>query len=424
MKKLLQIFCMATLCVSHLSHAGQDKAMLDMLVEKGVLTRTEASELSREQARVVFSRESSEWVKLSSRFQLQYAYTDSHMLSNDMDAHSSTTGFLVRRMFLQADAKIKGGFDVRLSVELARDEIKSVLTDTYIAKDFDCEYIKGRLCAGYMKPRFGHEDVMSSFSLYTIESTVATMYWTGDANGRRLGVGNRYAGVFWFGEVPQVKGWKYWTSVTNSYQLSPNNYLIEYNNINNNLAYWFGSSYDIKGEDFLLTLGFYSGYSSTANKKLGEEPFASIYSFNPFYAGNYKNLYFWGEFIVSGVADGKKNASGDWVQANPYGINFCVEYRFDIGDLGKLGTAFSYSWLDTGGRGVSTRDGVRLSKDIGGTYNNAQGFDASLNWYLRGDDLKFQLGFEYVQYSGTPENRHANHVAESLAVRTQLQIKL
>ena len=51
---------MATLCVSHLSHAGQDKAMLDMLVEKGVLTRTEASELSREQARVVFSRESSE----------------------------------------------------------------------------------------------------------------------------------------------------------------------------------------------------------------------------------------------------------------------------------------------------------------------------------------------------------------------------
>ena len=89
-----------------------------------------------------------------------------------------------------------------------------------------------------------------------------------------------------------------------------------------------------------------------------------------------------------------------------------------------MGTAFSYSWLDTGGRGVSTRDGVRLSKDIGGTYNNAQGFDASLNWYLRGDDLKFQLGFEYVQYSGTPENRHANHVAESLAVRTQLQIKL
>ena len=78
---------------------------------------------------------------------------------------------------LQADAKIKGGFDVRLSVELARDEIKSVLTDTYIAKDFDCEYIKGRLCAGYMKPRFGHEDVMSSFSLYTIERTVATMYW-------------------------------------------------------------------------------------------------------------------------------------------------------------------------------------------------------------------------------------------------------
>lgn len=424
MGKLLKILAVAVALTPQLSRAGQDKAMLDMLVEKGILTRSEASELSREQARVVFSSEQSEWVKLSSRFQLQYAYTDSRMLSSGRYEHASTTGFIARRMFLQADAKLKGGFDVRLSVELARDEIKSVLTDTYIAKDFEFEYLKGRLCAGYMKPRFAHEDVMSSFSLYTVERTVATMYWTGEANGRRLGIGNLYAGVFWFGEVPQAKGLKYWASVTNSYQLSPNNYLIEYNNINNNLAYWFGSSYDIKGEDFLLTVGFYSGYSSTANKKMGEEPFASIYSFNPFYAGNYKDFYFWGEFIVSGVADGKKNSAGDWVQANPYGINFCVEYRFDIGDLGKLGAAFSYSWLDTGGRGISTRDGVRLSENIGGTYNNAQGFNACLNWYLRGDDLKFQLGFEYVQYSGTPENRHANHVAESLAVRTQFQIKL
>ena len=101
MKRLLEVIMAIIVFAPHLLCAQQDKTVLDTLVAKGVLTQAEASELSREQARVVFSRESSEWVKLSSRFQLQYAYTDSHMLSNDMDAHSSTTGLLVRRRFLQ-----------------------------------------------------------------------------------------------------------------------------------------------------------------------------------------------------------------------------------------------------------------------------------------------------------------------------------
>ena len=72
-----------------------------------------------------------------------------------------------------------------------------------------------------MKPQFIYEEVISSLELSAIERSPATMFWSGSASATRLGVGNRYAGVRWNGNVRQVPGLAYILSVTNSYQLSP-----------------------------------------------------------------------------------------------------------------------------------------------------------------------------------------------------------
>ena len=164
-------------------------------------------------------------------------------------------------------------------------------------------------------------------------------------------------------------------------------------------------------------------YSSGANYNMGRTNSASIYSINPYYSGNWRNLYFWGDYMASGVADGRKVGTG-YAQANPYGVNFSIEYRFDIGECGKIAPTFRYSWVDTGGRGLRISDAQRQATNSGTTYNNAQDFYIGVNWYLRGDDLKIQLGYTYVQYSGVPSDKHSDSFADSSSVRLQFQMKL
>ena len=199
------------------SHAS-DKAMLDAFVAKGLLTPQEASVLAKESAEVVRSVESTKSLKLSARFQLQYEWIDAESYNPFRD-YACSQGFIVRRFFIQADADLGGGWDARVSVDMARSRMNSILTDTYVSKKIDA--LDGRIFLGYMKPGFSVEDMFSSFGLNAIERSAATMYWTGAANNRRLGVGNRYMGVRWNGDIGG--GLSYMLAITNAYQLSPTN---------------------------------------------------------------------------------------------------------------------------------------------------------------------------------------------------------
>ena len=422
----IRAFFLALTAVVPFAAEASDKAVLDALVEKGILTPEEARNISKESAgQVVKMRPQTKSLKLSSRFQLQYEWIDDQVYSGaGSPAYDSSQGFIVRRFFIQADADLGGGWDARFSVDLARSYVNSVFTDTYVSKKIDGEYLSGRLYLGYMKPGFAIEDVFSSFSLNAIERSAATMYWTGAANNRRLGVGNRYMGVRWNGDIKQVKGLSYILSVTNAYQLSPTEIEeLSYNYGDNHLAYWASVHYSTGGEDWNLKVGTYSMYSSGANYNMGRTNSASIYSINPYYSGNWRNLYFWGDYMASGVADGRKVGTG-YAQTNPYGVNFSIEYRFDIGEYGKIAPTFRYSWVDTGGRGLRISDAQRQATNSGTTYNNAQDFYIGVNWYLRGDDLKIQLGYTYVQYSGVPSDKHSDSFADSSSVRLQFQMKL
>ena len=403
--------------------SASEKSALDGYVECGILTPQEAAEISKSVAAVEPGRPETKKLRFSSRLQLQYEWTDSSMVSgySGSAGRSDSSSFLARRVFLQADADLGGGWKAQFGVDLARSQANSFLIDNYVAKSFEGDYVDGTLYLGYMKPQFIYEEVMPSFNLNAIERSPATMFWSGAASATRMGVGNRYAGVRWNGNVRQIPGLAYVLSVTNSYQLSPEDGRGPSSKlIDNSLAYWFSASYSLKGKEdpWKLKIGAYTMYSSSANRDNN----SAIYSVNPYVAGSWGDLSFWAEYIGSVVADGRMSAEGTREQCSPYGVNFCAEYLFDAGDFGKAGPVFRYCWLDTGGRGIRISDAVRHAPNVGGSYGTVQDFYAGVNWYLRGNDLKIQFGYEYSQFSGPIAG--APHCAEAHAARVQFQMKM
>ena len=112
--------------------------------------------------------------------------------------------------------------------------------------------------------------------------------------------------------------------------------------------------------------------------------------------------------------------------ATPQGFNVGAEYKFDIGEFGAIAPTVRYSALFTNGRGVKISDAMSSAPSIksGGTdfYNNAQSVFAGVNWYIDGNNVKFQLGYEWAEFYGNPSDASANSRAYVDAVRAQMQI--
>ena len=91
--------------------SASEKSALDGYVKCGMLTRQEAAEISKSAASVEPRRPETKKLKLSSRIQLQYEWTDSSMISGYSGASggSGASSFLARRIFIEASADRGGG---------------------------------------------------------------------------------------------------------------------------------------------------------------------------------------------------------------------------------------------------------------------------------------------------------------------------
>ena len=118
------------------------------------------------------------------------------------------------------------------------------------------------------------------------------------------------------------------------------------------------------------------------------------------------------------MEDAKNNYTQD---ATPMGVNVGIEYKFDIGEFGAIAPTVRYSWIDTDGRGIKVSDGVRNA--YGETsFDRGQSIYAGLNWYINGNALKFQIGYEYAKLEGSPTDSSAVQSAVANAVRAQMQV--
>ena len=143
--------------------------------------------------------------------------------------------------------------------------------------------------------------------------------------------------------------------------------------------------------------------------------------FNPYIKGSFKGFDFFGEFLAADMENGIYSAMKDNFVM---GANLGVEYKFDIGEFGKIAPVVRLSWLDTDGRGIKMSDGVR-DADLGGVgkaFSRGKSIYVGLNWYIMGNTVKYQLGYEYAYLDGAAYGATDYGNSSASAVRTQIQI--
>lgn len=413
------VIAAALLSLAALYSNAQDKATLDLLVSKGVITKEEASKLSKGNVKIVAKDKNVKGIKITGRVQTQYENINVEGFGAAGTSHAvSKNDFIMRRLFLGAEADLGSGWSGTVVADFGRSgDDKNYLENAYITKAIDWELLHGKLDIGYKKVNFGFEENTSASKLLSVERSLATRYWTEGNNGRRLGFGARHTGIFWNGKIDEIEGLEYGAAVTSPYNDNPTEIP---SSADNTLAYWANVAYSGSiEEDISFKIGVNFGYSpdTTSTNVSG----GSVWGLNPYVTANLYGFNIWGEFLISGIENGDITRTED---ATPMGVNVGIEYRFDIGEWGKIGPTVRYSWLDTDGRGVSVSDGIRNANNAPGysSFYAAQSVYAGVNWYIMDDSVKFQLGYEWAQFNGTPSNKSASNFAESNTVRAQMQI--
>lgn len=395
---------------------AQDKQTLDILVSKGLITRAEADVVAKNSVSISPQSKKTKSIKLIGRVQTQYEYISVDETHGGTENSLSTkSDFIMRRMFLGMNADLGAGWSATVIADFGRSS-DNYLEYAYISKKLDWEFLNGTADFGYKKTKFALEEYTSASKLLTIERSPATRYFTEGNNGRRIGLGGRHTGIYWSGKIPEIDGIEYGASITNSFNNSP---ISIPENADNSPLFCANISYSADFDDAEIQFGINGAYTDGMNVAgtAGAE-YGSVYGVNPYVKASVLGAEIWADFLMAKMADGRNSYSEN---ALPMGLNIAAEYKFDIGEFGKLAPAIRYSWLDTDGRGVKISDGIRNATGLT-TYDSIQSVYAGLNWYINGNDLKFQIGYEWAQASGAPYGAIADGHSDANAVRAQLQV--
>ncbi len=397
MKMVAFFVCAAVLFVSDILASHSDVVLLDTLHKDGVLSNEEYIEIKKEMASIPVAEVQHTPIKISAKLQTQFRYID---VDFGEGISKNTTGIIPRRMILTFATDRYLDYGAQLSFDFVMANKMSI---TYMWYRVDTSLLKGELRFGYLKPNFCREENMPITDLFCTERSIATYYWGGPRNARRLGFGSFMTGAYWYGKVDYIDGLKYVLGVSNS-----ENYRLGYENIGNSGTdnspnIWFSSSYDLNLELAKITFGLNLGYGADANKvSVAQRNTASIWGANPYIMAEFNNARILAEFLASGVDDGVSR-NGYYEQAYPIGANLNFEYKFDAGEIGKIAPVFRFTFLNTDGHGVLPVDGLRQcpTHSTNAPYDRARGYYAGINWYIIGNSIKFQFGYEYAEFMGS-----------------------
>ncbi len=397
--------------------AQSDKALIDALIQKGILSKEEAAAISKEVASSEGSTEIStsgskflKKVTVSGRLQAQFAD-----LSIGVDGSSTpvaaTQQFLMRRVYLGVKAEFADGFSSFVNYDFANSSFDAAMITW---KQSDLLSID----VGFRKAPFGLEEWdTSSGSLKAIERSPATRYWVESNNGRRLGGGSYRTGVFVGGT--DSSGFFYNVAVTNPQR-------DEFSSLNGNsdpgvqgggtaatntFALWGNGGYKGKFTDGSYRIGASYGYlPDQGGITLGKGHDLQVESvYGVLTAGNFdlEAEYLWAKDRL-GIAD-KTDASptGFWIQP-AYKINPYIE------------AVIRYSAVDSDGRGINISDGTR-SAPSGGTMDKMTEWYFGGNYYFLGNnDVKLQFGYIHAQSKDTVTGTYARARADG--IRSQMQV--
>lgn len=411
---------------------AQDKALLETLVKKGMLTQQEAAQIAKESVAVTPSTKSTKSIKIFGGAQGWYTWAKDSIKSDggNWGAQKQVSGFTLRYVKLGLEADVGSGWSATVVTDFGTEGSSRNYLDTVVAsKKIDLDYINGTLQLGLRKVNMGYEQDTNDFNQLAIERSVATNFFTrGDLYGDgdvTKNFGSRTVGVFWDGNIIQVDGLYYSASVTSGLTEASESFLTSAQN-SSALSFYAAMGYknvaDINGESIAYDAGINFGYAPQGMRVYSGGSLTSrgsVWGINPYASASWKGLTVISEFFLQ-QAEIYYNGWGfanDGTCRTPMGANVTVAYKMDIGEWGAIEPVARWSYI--------TANGMPVKGEFSDTwFNQAMTGYIGLNWYAI-PSVKTSLGYEFGyfdQLPGTDYNSNAAARMYSNCVRAQVQV--
>jgi len=407
-KKSKLLTLVAFLTGASFAFAQDSKALIDVLIQKGILNQEEAAKIQKDLVKENTAADVStshgkflSKVTISGRFQVQYAGLSTDISGTTADP-AATNHFFMRRMYLGAKADLGAGWTGNLNYDFA-------------GTTFDAAFIQYKhsdmavLDIGFRKVPFGLEEwYTSSSSLRAIERSPGTRFFVEGNNGRRLGAGSYRTGLFLGGK--DASGLFYNLAVTNPERDESGAGVTSAGSASTNSpAYWANVGYVNKFKEGSLTLsGSVGVLPDQGGKTLGAGNDLTVYNlFAQFTSGPFDlQLEYFGSNNDKGASATRDSGSSAW--------SIQPAYKF-----GNAEGVVRYSYVDSDGRGLTTSDLIR-SAPSGGTMDKLSEMFVGMNYYFRGNDVKWQIG--YIHGESKDALSGATAQATTDGIRSMMQV--
>lgn len=397
--------------------AQESGALIDALIRKGILTNQEAedirADLVRESntipAHAVGGGKSTDRLSVGTRMQTQYANLGTDV-KNASDP-APTNRFFLRRMYLTLKAGVGGNWGATFTYDFAGGSYDDAIVEWRPTNDLTFNF-------GLRKVNVAYEERATSGNLKSIERSGVTRYFVESNNGRRLGAASYRIGAFLDGkrEINNTLNFVYSAAITTPERNETfTGASAAGDGATNKQAFW--GNVGIAGKlanNGTWIAGVGSGY-------LPDQGGFGTTNFGRGFDLNLYSVYFdlqtaryglMAEYLTANVDRGA-SATRD---AKPAG--FFIQPSLFLTE--KIELVARYQYLDTDGRGVNLGDVIR-SAAAGPTMNKFDEWYLGGNLYLRGNDLKFQLGGIYGKTKDTVTGGPAE--AKTVGVRSQVQLQ-
>jgi phosphate-selective porin len=401
------------------SAPAQDSGpLLDALVRKGILTNQEAEDLRADlvrdnntiPAKAIGGGKSTDRLSVGMRMQMQYASLDTDIKNAAVGPVATDHAFL-RRMYITFKAGVGGDWGATMTYDLASGGYDDAIIEWKPTPDLSFNF-------GLRKVNVAAEERGSSGDIRSIERSSVTRYFVESNNGRRLGAASYRIGAFLDGkkELSPTTGIVYSAAVTTPERNeSFTGSAGVGDGTNNRPAVWgnFGVTGKLANNGTWITgvgAGFMPDQGGFGTTNFGRGFDMSIYSvYGNVITGRFT---FMAEYLKAKVERGF-NATTD---SSPSG--YYLQPSFYLTETIEL--VARYASLNSDRRGVTLSDVIRSAPN-GGTMNKSEEWFFGGNYYLRGNDLKLQLGL--VSGKTTETITGAPAEAKVIGLRSQMQLQ-
>lgn len=396
---------------------AQDKALLETLVKKGMLTQQEAAQIAKDSVAVTPATKSTKSIKIFGGAQGWYTWAKDSIKSGAAASPAQTSGFTLRYVKLGLEADVGAGWSATVVTDFGSEGSSRNYLDKVVAsKKIDLDYLNGTLQLGLRKANMGYEQNMCDFGQLAIERSVATNFFTrGEYDNMNMSknFGGRTVGVFWDGNITQVEGLYYSAAVTSGLTETTDNFLSSAQ-ASSALSFYAAMGYknvaEMNGESISYDVGMNFGYAPQGMYN-GVDSQGSVWGINPYLSANWRGLTVIAEFFLQQYEDYFTN---NGICRTPMGSNLTVAYKMDMGEWGAIEPVARWAYVYANGGPVK-------SEFSGLAYNQATTGYIGVNWYATAS-VKTSLGYEFGYFDKESAGVADGDRMYSNSVRAQVQV--